>query len=233
MRQHRARPAARDRGGFTLVELLIALGIALVVFAVVFFLYGAATGMAGLRDRRERTVFAVSDVLRTVRRDIASMLPPADDPACAVKLAPGTAQDAARSDLAFCSLVQTTNAPGRFGIRVERLRFAMLDDAGSPPRFVRISQPLNGPASATAATNTLLANGTGFGVEIYDGAKWYRSWPPPARKDAEKKPVAMGVRITLGVPDGAGTSTNWTAEVAIPVSMVVTSSFQRAAAPAP
>ena len=178
------------RGGFTLLETMIALAITALVLA--------ALGEAVLRTAAARTratsvadrTSAARTVLLLLAREIEAAVPPA---------APGAAMESERF------VVDPPPAPDASSV----LRFAAMGSAAAAGAsdlqtlaYVREAHPEQRGSGTlvrrTAAVDpqTVLTGIRRFRVRCFDGTAWRDAWPPG--------PLPRAVEVELDLEDGAG-----------------------------
>jgi len=215
-----------SRAGLTLIELVVALAIATVVFATVFLLYRVTAG-AALRQKDRTAAFAPAAAFDELRRDAAGLVPGNLDDRCAVKLEFADLDGGRRASRAmFCTWRVAPGERDAFWSTAQAVEWR-LEGAGTPAAALcRISAPLTGPKAATPETNVLMTGIGSFRLQFLYRDTWHERWP--MNDDTNALPSALRVEI---VPATATTrATNWTTDFLIPVGLTFTSSFQRAAA---
>lgn len=227
----------RPRGGFTLVETLVAVSLSVVVLALVYASYHSLRQTHALRQRRQGEAVRMLDVLRRMQTDLSGAFPDATPsgetaftlrpPAAAT--ATGPASDPAL-ELQFVSLVRPADGGLATDAAAARLTYRLgPPDADGLRPLDRILQPLAGPdAARPPATNRLAEAVARWMVECYDGTNWVDRWPAEqaaTNAAAGTRPPAA-VRVELALPPGPG-QRRWTMEAAVPAGIVIRSQLER------
>jgi prepilin-type N-terminal cleavage/methylation domain-containing protein len=209
------------RRGMTLFEVLVALAIATVVFAAVFFIYRAATATAIHQHENERVAFAPRGVFDQLWLDVGGMMPASLTPTCAIRVVESEKMGAMSSEFSFgawrsISRTEPWDAAEHIEWRIE----------GEPGKthLVRTSIAFAGPRSVEAVTNTYLDGIRIFHIQIHDGKEWRSKWPPEDDKDNKVRPRTVRVEIEL---DEKSNNARWSTDIFVPIGMVVTSRIDR------
>lgn len=209
------QPGSRSpsrRAGMTLIELLLAIGIAVLLVTLLYSIYHTVTRTAEGQDGRHRAARPVAATIDTFIQDLGSMVLPDEDETCLLILQPGETLGHQFDELASCSAVPSPDErDGRWAV-FQRVRHRVVQDE-SGYALMRESSPLTGPGSyASAVTNILLTGMAKFKVEIYDGTTWHPAWPPegdhgePAAariafmREGDEEPTRIELVIAAGFP---------------------------------
>lgn len=208
------RPVHRtDRSGFTLVEVLVALGL----FAVVStLLYGALRGISTARDIFE-------DRLRTDRRALLLLDRIATDLQGAVATTNGDTVgivarddsfgDAKASSVTFTAFTLPSTGSSRpsSGL-VKRRYFPKIAEDGRRIDIHLEESELPRVTNKVPPRETRIAEGlTSFRVEWLDGDKWVGEWPP-----SEGKAAVLPYRARVTVVDAR--EERFVREVSLPLA---------------
>lgn len=184
---------ASSRAGFTLLELLVALAIALViVLAVTTTLFSLNGGyQAASRDMEQRRT--VRTALDLIRRELSSVLYRPADKQLRFKVDDRDLYGKPTSTLAI-----TTLAPPREGEISDQIRVQYLVEEADATSFrlTRGSRDFFQQEDLPLKNYTVLDNLEGFLVECHDGSKWLRSWDTDITSRLPAK-----VRVTLSLQD--------------------------------
>lgn len=219
------------RRGLTLIEVVVALAIASVIFSAVFLLYRTTAATALRQHEREAVAFAPAAAFAALRDDVRALIPsrfatnnrlelattllPSGDPA---------------SRLVFAAWQLDPTNRGSLWNEALRVEWS-IHGAGTPTAaLARVASGLTGPAGRFDATNVLLERVASFQVLLHDGSNWMAKWPPADGTARLLEP--QSVRISLGMRTDGG-ATNWSTDYWIPTGLVVTSSTLRSSAVAP
>lgn len=218
------------RRGMTLLEVLVALAIASVVFAAVFLVYRTAAATAIRQRDNEQTVFAPGGTFAALQRDISHLVPDGIDEQCALKLA--AQEDTAAGELSELSLCcWQPDAAIREGMwaAAETVAWRVEKPGTRDARLARTSAAATGPGRTVVVTNYFLPGIARFQLQLHDGNAWLDAWPPELAA-GQKAVRPRTLRIALALRDGAGTA-NWTTDCIVPIGLVFTSRLERLAQP--
>lgn len=216
------------RSGMTLIELLLAVAIAVLVLGVVLSAYHMVSVTLAGQQARRRGPDAAARAVEQLSRDLqcVSVVPAGDLGAFTASPDSGPAKK--DTDLAFCTAVVP---PGEGDLRwshLERVRYHAVDVPGAGLTLLREHRPLAGPDAFLPPQTNVVAEGlAGFRVTVYDGAAWQGRWPPDRGPTC---PAAARIEVALGTESG---ERMFRTEVLIPAGQVVTSSLVRAGQAAP
>ncbi len=230
----RLRVLTGSRRGATLVELLVALGIASLVIAVVVLAHRALTRQTGQLGRDHRIAERMDTTLDELRTALQSLFIPGPDPDCGLTLEQ-SATNLIR--LQFCrwagAPASSTNRTPAVILEQVTLRF---DDA-VPGDLLIVRRGLTGPAALTPdTTNRIPGAWPALRIHLRDGETWKTEWKPPPANDNPNVPRPDAARIQLlETPDIPGAAERVAAEilVVIPSGLSVTSSLPRAGSTGP
>lgn len=203
--------------GFTLVELLLSIVIAVLVVVLLSSIFSTASRTVAGQAQREQGAPAAMTTIERLRDDLARAILPDQDGGCLLVL-----KDDPLS-FAFCTLRPSPTDGDLRWSGIWHVEFRTEPDVEGALRLVCVEHPSVGPGSAETTTNIVIGGIDRFGVELFDGADWYTTWPPG---EEPAKPKAARVQLVAGRFKG---QQEWTSEILIPAGMVVTSSVLRAA----
>lgn len=216
---------ARRARGMTLVELLIAMAIAVVLVIIAATLYRTTAQALSGQQARARGPHAANQALAALRDDLAGTILPAEDAACPFVVEP---LPESGSELAFCTLRAGPVEGSVVWAVPRRMTYRLAAAGGSTSALVRVSVPLTGPGSQDPPeTNVLVKEASRFVVSVFDGTDWRRTWPP-GEPGASPRPRL--VRAELQVPDGP--EGGYTTEMFVPAGNSITSTLLRTSTPA-
>ena len=193
----------RGRGGFTLLETLVALAIAAVVLSA---LYGAVGRASVARAHATRSAERVSTA-RTLLLRRASEVEAAttlDEPGSEERFVVA----AAAPDAPPWSTLRFATRDGRRAAADEvRLLAYRVEDSGALRRREALRFP---PPDAREPDGLTVLEGVRvFRVRCYDGSAWHDQWAAPL--------LPRAVEIAIGVDDGAGGTDELVTRVALAV----------------
>ena len=211
----------------TLIEVLVALAIASVVFASVFLIYRTAAATALRQHENEKTTFAPAAAFAALQQDVASLLPDGLDTNISLKLETKTASAAGPlSEISFAAWRAETAAKDGMWADAEKVLWRVENPGAREARLVRISSVLTGPRSSVTETNGFLTGIANFHLQFHDGSDWTDAWPPP-QTDDKKKNGPKSLRVEIALNEGGGV-TNWSTDFLVPISLFTTSRVERA-----
>ena len=204
------------RAGFTLVELLVALALAVVITALALTMLAitnqARRGQAERAACRTDTTRPLQQLARDLER--AFLYPKNED--TAFKLVRGTAASNAVLELAFARTAAATGETDLRWAQVERVSYRLTEVDMTNFTLVGAGRVLVGPAALQPpVTNAVFQNLETFDVLLYDGKEWKDNW---AGGGTATNGAPSAARITVTARRGSARHTS-TAEVIIPVSM--------------
>ena len=204
---------SRTNNGWTLIELLLSVGIALLIVALLTSIYhtvlSASQGQSARRGQ-EKARQALSDL----GRDLQTAFHPEGDITCQLSL---TNRDHLKEGfrLSFCTAV-----PNEREIDLRWFTFIHVhyetatNELGT--RLLRVTTPLVGPGSLMPpVTNELVNQVRKASVFLFDGEDWIGTWPA---SDPPKMPKAA--RLVLSVGNGSR-PTEWMTEIFLPSGTLV------------
>lgn len=223
MRRHRGDlRAGGSSQGFTLLEVLLALAVAVLVITLAGSLYYTAARTVAGQENRNRGRHAAIRALERLTHDFTSALPHVRDGDCAFEL--GRSPDA--PDMAACRFCRT-RVPGEETdaqwYEVREITLHVTADAQRPDRWnlVRVSRAREGEAAmAPAVTNILLHGITDFQLSLRDKKTWRDNWGEKAPKGT---PSAARIELRYGQTGEDVLRTEFT----IPAGQVVPSTLER------
>lgn len=215
------------RRGATLVELLVALGIASLVIAVIVLAHHALTRQTGQLDRNQRTAERMDTTLDELRTALQSLYIPGPDPDCGLTLEQ-SATNLVR--LQFCRWAGTpasfTNRTPAVALEHVTIRY----DDTTPGDLLIVRRSLTGPAALSPdTTNRIPGAWPALRIHLRDGETWKTEWTPPANDNPNvPRPDAARIQL-LEKPGTPGATERVAAEtiVVIPAGLSVTSTVLR------
>ena len=215
-----ARTSSRkSRRGMTLIEILLALSIAILVVAVVLSMYQTVSATASGQNRRKNSAEMASSIRALLIRDFSTAVAPAEDKLCTFTLGP---DEAGFSKIAFAHTRTEEGETDARWFTIEQVAYQIVEAASSTNALVRIRRPILGPgALEPAETNVIAAGVQEFQIRAYDGADWYEKWP-----QQESSATPQAVSLALGFQEG-GKQQRIATEIMIPVGNPFFSSFKR------
>ena len=205
--------------GTTLIELLLAIVIALLVIGAVFSMYHTATRVVETQDAVESGPAAAARALEGIVRDLQCAALPEETPDCRFLLGPAKGEDAGEVHLGFCTAGRPAGDDTRW-VDFQKVLYRFRPGSDRDGVLARETTPLAGPGSGEPVEEDLVQRVEEMEMEAFDGTDWVAEW--------KQGGLPRGVRFRLVIGGQA-----YAAEAFIPVACVVTSTLIRAAAPAP
>ena len=203
------------RRGFTLVETLAALAIAVVVIAIAAAGWDLARRVAVRQTRARDALHHRVAMLRLARELRASARAPvAAESGFRVEVDPGRPR---ASVLSF-----VTSAPDGWHAGGPDVRRTIRLESPPGRAWLAVSTPLAGPGADRAVTNVLAKSMRAFRAHALDQRTWAAEWASSAAQ-----PLPPAVRLTTVRERGSGLETN-RLTVWIPGGCAVTSRLERA-----
>lgn len=185
------------RKGFTLLEVLLGLGLLALILSLVQGSYSGAARSRILSGTQTREAHAAAFVLDRVAGELSSAFLSAVTPerALSSRFVAGVDSDG------WSSVAFATRLPALPGVlpggEAEVGYFVEKDDDGVPLLRRRESRDLDGdPEGGTPYA--VLGRITRFEVTCYDGAEWVESWDSREREQEPRLPLAVSIRLGWG-----------------------------------
>lgn len=195
------------RQGFTLVELLLAIGIAVTLVTLLYQVFKTVSnGALGLTEQAGR-LGRLETAMESLMQDTACMFLP-DDDGCAVRLTESDDSAFSTESFGFCRIQPPQDEQDLRWSRAYSIEYR-LEEHKRAYRLLRIAAPL--VEGSAVSTNEILTPVTSFKVRLFDGTEWHDVMPeedafkPHAAEislglDGVEKPLTTQVFI----PTGAG-----------------------------
>lgn len=207
------------RAGFTLIELVLALAIAVLVAALAWSLLFTTTDTVERQQDAARGPQAAARAMDLLAEDLTHLFIPAGDDACALAL---RAAGDEPFELSFCRMQASGSTRELPWTEPRAIVYRVGGGDPFTAALVRVSATLSGVERVE--TNVLVERVESMRVEFSDGAAWYAGWPPPEGGDLKPR-VA---RVELRLP---GQLEPLAAEYWLPAGHVETSRIIRTVAP--
>lgn len=192
-----AAASSRPRSGFTLLELLLAMTVAVIVIAMLYAVFHVVIQSREIGERRRAVLGRAVEGIDTLSRDLQSAYASDIETNCAFALHDRSASGDRDAVLEFCATLAPDSEPDPRWYDVVHLRYERIRE-GAESRLVRIRHVVGRAEPAGVLTNVIARFVTGWSVEVYDGEGWVASWPNP---DTPVLPRAARIRLTV-VQDG-------------------------------
>jgi len=218
-----AMTSTSSRTGATLVEVLVALGIGVMITAVVILAHHALTLHAGRQLDRQRINEHADQTINELRLDLQQLFLPLEDDFGSVSL------ENSATNLVSLSFYRRALLAGEATLSTSRLerityRFEQFDEK---TELIRTVAAVAGPdAELPAATNRFAQSWPQIFIHLHDGKAWRTNWPFAGMEDDKANPPRpQAARIQL-LGDGVPVVETL---VVIPSGLSVTSTVSRVA----
>lgn len=202
-----SRRITRQRTAFTLIELLVATAISAMLTIAVFAIYRTASSTFETVESDRRVFDQAVVAAETAGRDLTCLTRIPLSGNIYIILDQGSQDDDLNSDLSFNSATHTTTLDNTDQFQVERIRYSVepvKQGTESVKALVRTTQVM--AVDGTLAEQTrddIVREVESFHVTLFDGEKWYDSWPA----SDGKKPIPSAARISLSFRHGRSVKT--------------------------
>lgn len=187
----------RDRNAFTLVEILVAIGLASVVAAAAVAIYQSLAITTGsIRRQQGRRVEAAVAAAR-IARDIECAIPVPMGDGAPMSLVAAPLGDTECSSLLLHAAAEKRDASGSTWT-ADRVQYQVEQDPTNPAAGIVLVR-LAGEAAMVDAVTTreeIMRGIDRFDISVCDGTNWHSSWPVEG-----SSPLPIEARITIGWKD--------------------------------
>lgn len=202
------------RAAFTLVELLVALSLAVVITALILATFAIIN--TARRGQAERAVCqdTAGRLLEQLARDLEGTFLFPKDKATDFRLCRGVAASNAVLELAFARVSAAPGEPDLRWATVARVTYRLVEADSSNLTLYCLSRLLAGPgAIQPPVTNHIFEGLESFDIHLYDGTEWKEEW---ATGNKTSNAVPQAARLTVTLQRGTARHTV-TEDVIIPV----------------
>ena len=213
----------RNSSGFTLVELILAVSIAVLLLALIFSLYHTLSRTVDDQEARRTGGAAMLYALDQLTRDLSSALPVPGHEEGGFLLETTEGARGAMSHVTFCT---TRYAPG-FGEERDLRWFEIVEvsywleyEPRERGRLLRTERPIIGPEALEPPRTNVLATGVDvFHVRVRGEEDWVDAWQ--TAHDDEEMEWPRAARIVLEPDDRARGARPNTVDVLIPTGWTI------------
>lgn len=210
------RPASRRRNAFTLMEMVLAMGVCAVVLVAVNGVFFSGTRLCQSATRTLSEALPLETALATLRRDLQGAMVPAPtggvfagDFKVGDVTSPGLDQNVAIELYTTTGALHENEPWGD----VQRVTYALRATAGGRELVRGVVRNLLAAVPPAPDEQSLLGNMTSLTFDCYDGTQWRPAWDTTAGDT--NLPVAVRARLQLA--GGSGDD----ARGRLPVELVV------------
>ena len=193
----------RRQGGFTLVELLIAIGIMALLGAMASAMLNGALSNQEQVAKRQYQLERLALALQMMRRDLEQLTPriPRDEQGDAMGARIVAEQIGEDSELEFVHGGRRVLPGQRLASTLERVQYRLEDG-----QLQRHSAGVADPTQNSPWQKRVMLEGVDrFVVSFYDGSRWTNFWPPSTQLNAVQP---KGLRVELDVGPWPGIEMN-------------------------
>jgi len=210
------RPATRPpdrRGGFTLLEILLALSVLSVILLLLLSAFAGAARVRETLSSRSRGFRQVRLVLDRVGTELMGAFATSAREESALSLREDQLSGMPAATLAFTAFQLPDGDPGHPPAEIVKIRyFRRIGADGVTLELHREQSDLPFIGNKITARETAVAEGLrGFRIELYDGSAWVKEWPTGGRSK-----TAMPKKAAVTMVDARGET--YRREVAIPLA---------------
>ncbi len=204
------RPGARRLAGFTLIEVIVAVGILGVIVAIVSATFSGALGAQSAADRRTETTHAARTALDRIAQDLGSAFPYAPQARGTIpiglELSHQELEGASRDRLTFPTYGRPFGSAGEPSSDLALVEYELIvsDDRRAWRLVRRQANRLEAEAIAQAPGDVVAERVVGFEVKLFDGKDWVATWT-----DKTKLPRAVELTIRVAPEPQPGASRPW------------------------
>lgn len=207
--------------GFTLIELIVSLAIAVVVIMLAYSIYHTLISTLRGQERRSQGPDEITWGLQSLTEDLTRLIPVRNPESCGFNLTVDNQAPLLSVECSFCTMVPREDVEGARWADVVHIRYTVSVE-GKQAVLVREARPISGPAALEPPTRSVLIQGlTGFRMEIYDGQSWLTTWvagPESVWPESAR----------IGILHPLNDSTNWVEKtLVIPAGRVIKSKKEK------
>ena len=192
-------PPSLRRAGFTLVELLLAMTLAILVAGILAALLRGLLEAGDGQSARIRGPVASRAAVQHLARELACAFAPPVKDLVPLRLATSTEPGKPEVRLDFYAPV-----PAPLGYDIEQVAYEVERTADGSRELRRISTPCSGPFTNAPVTNLLLRGGFSMAIEAVTNDIARADWPPPGDGAAH---LPTSLRLALDRPGEASIRT--------------------------
>lgn len=194
------RPFFRQAAGFTMVELVLAIGLSSILLVILASCIHVLIVTNGIQAGQQKGIYAMHDALRVLMRDAGSaFLPPVEDlepfrlEVSRDPLLPETL-------LAFYAPVPDDQLPSPHAYDIAQITHIIRQHSSRQREWLRITTPCSGPYTNTPQTNLLFRGAFRFSAQVLEkGQVLHEAWP--LLLGATNLPPALRITCTLDGED--------------------------------
>jgi len=211
---HLLRP---PRTGFTLVELLVALCLAVVVTVLILATLASVNSARRGQAERAACLDTANRLLHHVADDLERAFVFTPDKKTSFNLVRGAAASNAVLELTFARVAPLRGEDDARWAEADHMSYRLVEADPSNLTLYCLSQPLVGPGALQPATTNQLFQGLeNFDILLFDGREWKDTWV--VENSNATNAVPRAARLALTARRGAARQL-MTADVIIPIGM--------------
>ncbi len=217
----------RSRSGFTLIELMLAIGIAVLLVVLLFSLYRSLVRTVDDQHARRQGGVALAQAIHEVGRDLTSSVAVPGHESAAFRLSTGTQPGGEAATLSFATTRYREAPDGSADLRwfdIVEVEYRLETRPQTRGRLIRSERSLFGPEALQPARNETLVNGIAhFSVRILVEDEWLDEWTQEMEDDTWPEVWPQAARIELRGDDQVRGTREQVLKVLIPVGIEVKS----------
>lgn len=210
------------RQGTTLIEVLVALGIATLIVGVIvtthYSLTRHATSQAEILKQNNR----VLGTTRELREDLQNLFVQRNDEVCAIQL---ENTEASLVTLSFCRWQRASGIFPAYSNRLERVHYTIGERKGKPALLKYVEQ-VSGVIPEPAITNWVDSGWANIRIELHDGNSWQSSWGIPGAENADTAPATARIQFMAEPEENRAPVSVHESMIIIPAGLVVERSLE-------
>jgi type II secretory pathway component PulJ len=214
------RPTCGSRDGFTLMELVLAMGVCVIVLTAINAVFFTALHLRESTVRAVDESLPVQQMLATLRRDLQNAVPPSTNGVLSGDFKVGDVSSLGMNQNVAIEMNATTGALHEYEpwADIQRVTYQLRNpavratDAGKD--LIRsVTRDLLATITPTPNDQWMMGNVESMTFECYDGSQWRTTWDTTLGDDS--LPVAVRVRIQLA---GNNSGSRQPIEIIVPLN---------------
>jgi len=198
----RPLPRHRHAGGFTLIEVLIAVAIFAIVLAAINTVFYSALRLRNRSAAAFDEALPVQQAVAIIKRDLANLVVPGGTLSGVLQTTASTNAVAGQVSPDFYTSAGLLDNIAPWG-DIERVSYLLLDSTNRAPGmdlYRAVTRNLLSQTQDPPAQQRLMSGVQGLVFYFYDGNQWVDSWDSAAQTNL---PLAIKVQIQLAVQGNA------------------------------
>jgi type II secretion system protein J len=219
----RSASSRRRRHGFTLIELILAIGVAAIVLVAVNAVFFGALHLRTATTEVVEEAIPLDSALATLRRDLRCAVPPTPNGMLCGDFKAGDFTSYGVVDMVNLEIFTATGAlsadPAKPWADIQRVTYGLkssVPGTTAGKSLTRtVTRNLLSDLTPEIEEQSLLAGVQSFSVECFDGLQWYDQWDTTSTSTVNTNlPLAVRVRIQM---TGKGSTPLQPIELFVPI----------------